>query len=149
MASQRQGGANAHPCPPPPPPSLKETLLFGLKPLLKDGNLQPYSNKCMPKKETQEPPEHTSEYVKSQNFMGDAPRPPSHNPYCRLHFLVLVLGPLILFTALGHLQPVISTCRFSSSLFLITNLQFEPLLLFCYSVLSFMFFVLRPHEQSI
>ena len=34
---------------------------------------------CMDDKEPHEPPEHTSEHVKSQNFPGHAPRPPSYN----------------------------------------------------------------------
>ena len=47
----------------------------------------------MHEKEPQEPPEHTSEYVKSQNFLGRAPRPPSHNPFVGPHFLYLPWAP--------------------------------------------------------
>ena len=47
----------------------------------------------MHKKEPQEPPEHTSEHLKSQNFLGACPRPPSHNPFCGAPLFVLALGP--------------------------------------------------------
>ena len=45
----------------------------------------------MHEKEPQEPPEHTSEHVKSQNFLGA--RPPSHNPFCGAPLFVFALGP--------------------------------------------------------
>ena len=52
-------------------------VLFDLKPLTEDGNLQVYMY-CLHahKKKTQEPPEHTSEHVKSQNFLGECPQTP-------------------------------------------------------------------------
>ena len=47
-------------------------------------------------KEPHKPPEHTSEHVKSQNFPGHAPRPPSYNLVYGPHFLYLPWVSLIL-----------------------------------------------------
>ena len=47
-------------------------VLFDLKPLNKDGNC----TVCMLEKEPQKSPEHTSEHVKSQNFLGVCPQTP-------------------------------------------------------------------------
>ena len=45
------------------------------------------------RKEPQEPSEHTSEHVKSQNFLGACPQPPSYNPFCGAPLFVFALGP--------------------------------------------------------
>ena len=47
----------------------------------------------MHKKEPQEPPEHTSDHVKSQNFLGACPQTPSHNPFCGAPIFVFAVGP--------------------------------------------------------
>ena len=47
----------------------------------------------MRKKEPQEPPEHTSEHVKSQNFMGAHPQIPSHHPYFGAALFVFAMPP--------------------------------------------------------
>ena len=52
------------------------------------------------KKEPQKPPEHTSEDVKPQNFLGACPQTPSHNLYYGLRFLYLPWAPPILSAAL-------------------------------------------------
>ena len=54
----------------------------------------------MHEKEPQEPPEHTSEHVKSQNFLGACPQTPRINPFCGAHFLHLPWAPPILSAAL-------------------------------------------------
>ena len=52
-------------------------ILFDLKPLIEDGNLQVYiCTVCMHEKESQEPPEHTLQHVKFQNFLGACPQTP-------------------------------------------------------------------------
>ena len=48
-------------------------VLFDLKLLIQDGNMQVY---MYYEKEPQELPEHTSEHVKSQNFLGAYPQTP-------------------------------------------------------------------------
>ena len=45
------------------------------------------------KKEPQEPPEHTPEHVKPQNFLGACPQTPSHNLYYGPTFCICP-GPL-------------------------------------------------------
>ena len=51
--------------------------LFDLKPLIEDGNLQVYiCTVCRYEEEPQEPPEYTSEGVKSQIFLGACPHTP-------------------------------------------------------------------------
>ena len=48
----------------------------------------------MHEKEHQEPPEHTSEHVKSQNFLGACPqRPLTQSILWGLNFLYLPWGP--------------------------------------------------------
>ena len=52
-------------------------VLFDLKPLIEDGNLQVYMyTVCMHEKEPQETPEHTSEVVKCQNCLKACPQTP-------------------------------------------------------------------------
>ena len=52
-------------------------VLFNLKPLIEDGNLQVCMyTVCMHEKEPQETPEHTSEVVKSQNCLKACPQTP-------------------------------------------------------------------------
>ena len=48
--------------------------LLDLKSLIEDSNLQVYMYCVLHDKEPQEPPEHTSEHVKSQNFLGACPQ---------------------------------------------------------------------------
>ena len=55
-------------------------ILFDLKLLNKDGNWQVgMYTVCMRKKKPQKPPEHTSEHVKSQNFLGVCPQSPPNS----------------------------------------------------------------------
>ena len=73
-------------------------VLFDLKPLNKDGNWQ-VGMYCMhARKGTSKAPEHTSEYVKSLNFLGACPQTPltQYGP----HFLYLPWAPTILSVAL-------------------------------------------------
>ena len=60
----------------------------------------------MHEKESQEPPELTSEHVKSQNFLGACPQTPSYNSYCRAPLFCTCPGlPQILSVALsGYVQ---------------------------------------------
>ena len=52
-------------------------VLFDLKPLIEDGNLQVYMyTVCMHEKEPQESPEHISEVVKSQHCLRACPQTP-------------------------------------------------------------------------
>ena len=68
-------------------------VLFDLKPLIEDGNLQVYMYCVHARKRASGAPEHTSEHVKSQNFQGRAPRPSSDNPFCGATLFVFALGP--------------------------------------------------------
>ena len=52
---------------------------FDLKPLIQDGNLQVYMHSVCALKWASGAPEHNSEHVKSQNFLGVCPKPSSHN----------------------------------------------------------------------
>ena len=68
-------------------------VLFDLKPLIEDGNLQLYMYCVHAQKRASEPPEHTSAHVKSQHFWGACPQTPSHNPFCGAPLFVNALGP--------------------------------------------------------
>ena len=57
---------------------------------------------CMHKKEPQKPPEHTSDHVKSPNFLSACPQTPSQNLYYGPCFLYLPWAPLILSVDLDH-----------------------------------------------
>ena len=73
-------------------------VLFDLIPLNKDGNWQ-VCTVCMCKKEKPEKlSEHTSEHVKSQNFLGACPQTPLTQD--GFHFLYLPWAPTILSAAL-------------------------------------------------
>ena len=52
---------------------------FDLKPLIQDGNLQVYMHSVCALKWASGAPEHNSEHVKSQNFLGVCLKPSSHN----------------------------------------------------------------------
>ena len=56
---------------------------------------------CMHQKEPQKPSQHTSEHVKSQNFLGECPQTPPHTiHFVGPHFLYLPWAPPILSVAL-------------------------------------------------
>ena len=61
---------------------------------------------CMHEKEPQESPEHTSENVKSQNFLGVCPQTPSHYRYFGAPFFVFSLSPQILSAALTQVLDI-------------------------------------------
>ena len=81
-------------------------VLFDLKPLIEDGNLQVYMyTVCMHKKEPQESPEHTSEVVKSQHCLSAGPQTPLtqsilweptflHLPWAPPNFLAALATPM-------------------------------------------------------
>ena len=76
-------------------------VLFDLKPLNEDSNLQVYVyTVCMHKKEHQKPPEHTSEHVKPQNFLGACPKTTLAQFILWPPLLYLPWAPFILSTAL-------------------------------------------------
>ena len=69
-------------------------MLFDLKPLNEDVNLQVYvCTVCMHKKEPQKPPEHASEHVKPQNFLGACPQTPLAQSILWAPLFVFALGP--------------------------------------------------------
>ena len=60
---------------------------------------------CKHEKEPQEPPEHTSEHVKSQNFLGVCPQTPPHIiHFVGPHFLYSPPSPLSSPEKVQHLQ---------------------------------------------
>ena len=77
-------------------------VLFKLKPLNEDGNLQVFMYCMHAKRSLRTPPEHTSEHVKSQNCLVASPQTPSHTLCYGPHVLYLPWAPSILLAALGR-----------------------------------------------
>ena len=69
------------------------SVLFDLKPLIEDGNLQVYMYCVHARKRASGAPEHTSEHVKSQNFQGACPQTLLRQSILRGHTFCICPGP--------------------------------------------------------
>ena len=79
-----------------------------MKPLNEDGNLQVYvCTVCMHKKEPQKPPEHASEHVKLQNFLGACPQTPLAQSILWAPLFVFALMIMLIVRSWGvHQTPI-------------------------------------------
>ena len=91
-----------------PPARAPYVVLFHLKPLIEDGNLQVYKYYVHARKRASGAPRTLSRACKiSQNFLVACPRPLSHNPFFANNFLLhhYVLFQLAQLWECGYLFP--------------------------------------------
>ena len=95
-----------------------------LKPLNEDGNFK-VLYACM-KKEAQKSPEHTSEHVNSQKFLGAYPQTPITQSILWAHFLYLPWTPILL-AAGPDGTFILCCCKGFAPRYVRTRLAYEPL----------------------